>query len=193
MKKLLLIAFAAFSIGLAFTSCSDSDDESTPIIPTDTIPQLKKGQVPYEPIGGDPRGTYFGNTPFVFIIPQMGTIYDTTDSLRTSFYMEIKGNDSTQGTYNYTASAIQYNIALKYRGISSYVYDTISSSTTYTPNRAFSGTWTATGNSITFTGLVPINKGAFSSDENGLFIYKYDSIVQNLAYYYAVHTFKRKP
>lgn len=192
MKKFLHFAFAAFTLGLAFSSCSDSDDETTPVIPADSIPQLVKGQIPNEPVGGDPRGKYFGNTPFVFIIPLMGTIYDTSDSLHTNFYMEINGNDSTQGTYNYTASIISYNIKLTYRGLTSNTTKTISEMTSYNPCRAFSGTWTASGNNISFTGLVPISKGSFTSNDLGLYIYKYDSIVPNEAYYFATHTFKRK-
>jgi hypothetical protein len=184
--KLLLTGL----ICLVISACSDSDSPNEgPVIPTDNVADLTKAAIPSDTIGGDPRGTYFGNTPYVFVLPNLLPITDSSYANYTKFYLEIKGDDSTHGTYNYIVAAVRYYVVVTDKDYGTSSQDRFSMDLASNPNESFSGTWQVTGKTITFSEAAVLGDGAYSVNSRGLYIYTLRPTFGNS--YYVVNTFKR--
>ena len=152
--------------------CQQAVDPPKPMgIPSD----LKDTQVRFLPFGGDPRGTYYPNTPLIILsgdVPSPLDFFAPTVN-GGSGKLIIEGGSSMSGTWRAENIVFQYDGVLK-NGASPYPISTTNHDTLAAFFAQKSGRWGVNPNykaQIVFSNQTSVEDFPFTADSLGMYLY----------------------
>ncbi len=173
-KKSVSIIFI-FTFVLILSGCSkdnSTNPDDSPKVPDNNVQDVKKEEVPEQSNGGDPRGTYFANSPIYYHFSSTITVRDSIVESKGKYMIKIEGSSATQGTYTYLLQSynIEQYIFLS-TGSSSAKVD-IKQSVSNSSASEEKGSWSVNGDVITFTpeGSTSYTK-TFTANNRGMYQY----------------------
>ena len=128
-------------------SCCQKPVEPIVNPPVIVIPKdLSDDQVRYFPFGGDPRGTYYPNTPLIVLSGSTNYFdFDPPTVNRGSGKLVLEGNSATTGTWRAEDIVFQYNGIMRL-GAGPYPISTVNHDTLAAFFRYGIGRWTISRN-----------------------------------------------
>lgn len=196
-KKLSGLIFVIL-LTIVFIGCSDKSTDPNPDdtkkVPDNNIQNVNKEEVPEQSNGGDPRGTYFANSPVYFHFSSNSaiTVRDSVVESKGKYMMKIEGSSATQGTYTYLLESynIEQYIFLS-TGSSSAKVD-IKQSVSNSSASEEKGSWSVNGEVITFT---PQGSNSYShnftANNRGIYYYS-DLMLPLVGAYTRVKVYKKE-
>ncbi len=177
-KKSLLYLLLVFFV-VSVVSCSKESNPTEPqpdTIPENNVQDVKKEEVPENEQGGDPRGTYYGNSPYFFHFSSTFTAKDSVVVSKAKTMLVIEGSTSAEGSYRFLEENYQIDqfiLSIETPGSS----HRIQINNNYKPIKVTTGTWKVSGNIITFQREGhPPDEARFSATNRGIFFYSYQTV-----------------
>lgn len=191
MKKILILLMIT-----VFISCVDNDacKFGTGEVPDNNIEDMDYSMISKNPLGGDPRGTYFANDPLLIFI-SLDTVKTITDSIVTSkgsLMYEFTGKSALEGKYVLIEESFDIEAYLIWKNPYGQSDVSFLQKLNNDPAKKIDGTWKVEENLLILKSCNQERAVQFTSNSNGLFfISNYVSpIVGN---YNTVMSYKRQP
>lgn len=172
--KLKIFAYILMLAAVALTGCSKdnpANNNDSDSIPDNNIPNIQKADVPSEPSGGDPRGTYFANEPY-YIYIDLSTnsttqVFETSNKAKLMYKFE--GSSSASGTYTFLKDFIDVQTTRVRTTMSAVDTTTKNIIEKYNPIKKSEGTWKVSADTLfLYSGGVEA-ASRFTADNKGLY------------------------
>ncbi len=191
MKRIILIIILA----LAVNSCEDNDSCSpeTGDIPENNITDLTYEQISKNPIGGDPRGTYFANKPLLLMISTdtTKTVIDSLVKSEGNLMYEFTGDSDTKGNFTLIEDYFDIEVYLIWKNQYGQSDMSYRQELDNDPPTKITGKWEVDDDVLILESCNDETAVRFTANSNGLFLINdyYDVTIGN---YRTIMSYKRQ-